>query len=330
MRPHVPSKRVSLAAAALVLLATSSHIALTASAAPAAIRVNVGSTQSFTDLSRASWAADRGFTEGVTRSSAAPIANTQNDRLYQSSRHGMSAYRLALSPGVYRVKILAADSYATRPGQRVFDVRAEGQLRVNDLDVFAVAGRNAAMNRSFDVEVRDGRLDLGFVRVAGAPAMISALEVVHLRALPASDNMGSDASPTPAGPAPAQPAPAQPAPAQTAPEYHGLPGPASAKVLSYARAASGDWVMDVQAQGTNARFVRYTAWVEDASGTRYGVVTGHWGSSSAPGQPYGVIVKAGTYDNRPPAGVQAVRAVVEVAGENPNGVGTAATASSAY
>ena len=51
-------------------------------------------------------------------------------------------------------------------GKRVFDVKAENKLVLDDLDIFRMAGgKNVAWDKTIEVEVTDGRLDLDFVTV---------------------------------------------------------------------------------------------------------------------------------------------------------------------
>ena len=78
--------------------------------------------------------------------------------------------------GTYQVTLKLRESWFDGPGQRIFSVAAEGTPVITDLDVFAVAGKDTAYDRSFPVTVRDGRLDLSFSARVDDP-MVSAIQV---------------------------------------------------------------------------------------------------------------------------------------------------------
>ena len=101
------------------------------------------------------------------------------DTLYQSERWGMSSYRFDVPNGVYQVQLRFAEIYGWSANQRVFDVQIEGQTVLAGLDVFALAGRFTAYDRSFDVTVSDGRLDISFIPRIGA-AKINAIRVTEI------------------------------------------------------------------------------------------------------------------------------------------------------
>ncbi|MEJ8800548.1 malectin domain-containing carbohydrate-binding protein [Pontibacter sp. H249] len=115
------------------------------------------------------------------------ITGTGDDELYRFERsstsdNGSFSYALPVAGGRYRVVLHFAELYWTEAGRRVFDVRAEGALVLDDYDVFARAGgRYAAVAESFEVEVGDGALDLLFSALAGKGGAnrpkVSAIEV---------------------------------------------------------------------------------------------------------------------------------------------------------
>jgi N-acetylneuraminic acid mutarotase len=85
------------------------------------------------------------------------------------------SFGIPVAAGAYRVRLHFAET-SKGPGQRVFDVTAEGTRRLDDLDVAAEVGRDRALVKELRVAVTDGRLDLGFVRQVDN-AMVSAIEV---------------------------------------------------------------------------------------------------------------------------------------------------------
>ena len=122
----------------------------------------------------------------------------------------MSGYKISVpKPGKYEVNLHLAELVFNSPGRRVFDVTAEGALKLDNLDVLAEAGGpDRALTETFVVDVQDGTLNLGFSASADDP-MVSGIEVTTPGA--------SQPAPTTAAPAPTTqaPAPTTPAPAPT-------------------------------------------------------------------------------------------------------------------
>lgn len=163
-------------------------VTATATAVPAPqidLGVNAGGA-AYTSLEGEAWLADQayapggwGYVGGGVYSTTAAIGGATDDALYQSEHWGMTAYRFTLPNGSYQVQLKFAEIYATRKGQRVFDVTVEGQAVLSGLDLFASAGRNVAYDRYLTVQVRDGVLDIGFSARAGA-AKVNAMRVVSV------------------------------------------------------------------------------------------------------------------------------------------------------
>ena len=174
-------------------------------------RLNVASNSSYTDTSGKVWSPDEGFVGGsVWQGGNTAIANTTSDALYRKHRWGMSGYKISVpKPGKYEVNLHLAELVFNSPGRRVFDVTAEGALKLDNLDVLAEAGGpDRALTETFVVDVQDGTLNLGFSASADDP-MVSGIEVTTPGA--------SQPAPTTAAPAPTTqaPAPTTPAPAPT-------------------------------------------------------------------------------------------------------------------
>jgi chitodextrinase len=152
-------------------------------------RVNAGGL-GFTDLAGNTWYDDQGFSTGNTLGSGNPIAGTGDDVLYQSERYDSSPsganleYSFAVPAGEYEVILHFAETYSgiTGPGQRVFDVAAEGTVAIDDLDIFARVGANTALAVAFPVVVTDGNLDLEFLHGVQNPKVcgIEVHEIVDI------------------------------------------------------------------------------------------------------------------------------------------------------
>ena len=105
------------------------------------------------------------------------IANTGDAVIAATFRQGKFDYVIPLENGSYDVRLTFVEPSAAK-GERLFDVSANGKTFLRAIDVVAIAGQPlAAVVRSFPVDVRDGRLRLGFVPAKG-DAIVSAIEVV--------------------------------------------------------------------------------------------------------------------------------------------------------
>ncbi len=148
-------------------------------ALPTSVLVEAGSESEYVDGSGRRWAADTGFVGGqIVDRGDIEIAETDNDRIYQTERWGVSAYSLPAATGIYTVKLHFAETSdkVTVAGKRVFSVDVEGHA-LNDIDIFAEAGNQTALVKTVpNVVVSDGHLDIAFQHKAGEP-IIDAIEV---------------------------------------------------------------------------------------------------------------------------------------------------------
>ncbi len=85
----------------------------------------------------------------------------------------------ALRP-IHRDPTFRGDGSPVSPGQRVFDVRIQGQDAAAGLDVVAVAGdTDRAWSRQFRDVATERTLTLELVPVKGKPPVICAIEVLR-------------------------------------------------------------------------------------------------------------------------------------------------------
>jgi hypothetical protein len=93
---------------------------------------------------------------------------------------GAMKYSFPVKNGTYEVRLYFAETpYAggvSGAGQRVFDIKAEGQTKVSGLDIYKEAGMNA-LQKTVEISVTDGQLDLDFVRRIGNP-QINGIEIL--------------------------------------------------------------------------------------------------------------------------------------------------------
>ncbi|NQV25186.1 MAG: hypothetical protein HQ518_12550, partial [Rhodopirellula sp.] len=95
-------------------------------------------------------------------------------------------FSFPVDPGNYQVRLYFAETYgpAFRTGARVFDVAAEGVVRINDLDVFSEVGGNAGFVETIPSVTADSTLDITFLHQVENP-IVSAIEIINLNQIPA-------------------------------------------------------------------------------------------------------------------------------------------------
>lgn len=150
-----------------------------------AIRVNAGGGE-IIDNNGNKWVADTGSNTGITSVIATAIEGTENDALYQSYRYDDAtlpelSYLFDVPNGSYKVNLHFAETWggAFVVGKRVFGVQIEGQTVESALDIFALAGANTALVRSYTANVTDGQLRIDFIHKSQNPT-ISGIELLGL------------------------------------------------------------------------------------------------------------------------------------------------------
>jgi titin len=108
--------------------------------------------------------------------------------LYQTERAGNFSYNIPVSGGsqTYWVALKFAETTATVPGQRVFDVRVDGNLAVDNLDLHSAAGANTAFDVVMAVTSASDVLNIQLQTEAGSalPAKVNAIVVGAAQVLP--------------------------------------------------------------------------------------------------------------------------------------------------
>ena len=148
-------------------------------------RVNAGGGD-YTDSDNRKWSADQeysgnawGYVGSNSRVSVKtdPISGTSADSLFQSSRHRIEGYRFDVpEQDTYQVQLRFAEKNYEEVGRRIFSVELENKTVLENLDVYEVAGHDAALSYNFEVEVTDGTLDIDFIQALGSQ-IIAAIEV---------------------------------------------------------------------------------------------------------------------------------------------------------
>lgn len=154
------------------------------------VRINCGSSQNYTDTSGQFWQADQpysagscGYVGGSAYSTSDPIANTNDDVLFQSERWGMSGYNFDVQNGDYEITLMFAEIYFRERGRRIFNVYIEQKEVLPNFDIFAEVGHDYATTRRFTANVNDNQLNIKFTSIT-EDWKISAIQVIQKKSNP--------------------------------------------------------------------------------------------------------------------------------------------------
>ena len=100
-----------------------------------------------------------------------PIADTENDALYQTVRYDVSAYNFDVPNGSYTVTLKFCEPHYDEAGKRVFGVSLEDERVIERLDILEKVGKNHALDYTFETEVKDGWLDIDFHKIVEYPSI---------------------------------------------------------------------------------------------------------------------------------------------------------------
>lgn len=153
----------------------------------APIRVISGG-KAYTDSRGKLWQADFGYNNGTSSSNVNVISGTTDPTLFHSGRwNGVAAtpliYAFRVLNGTYHVNLYFAETTGMTLRARIFNVRMQGQLIFQNLDIFAAAGANTALVKGADIAVTNGQLQIEFDNLVQNPK-INAIEIVQTTTVP--------------------------------------------------------------------------------------------------------------------------------------------------
>ena len=119
------------------------------------------------------------FVKPGTVSNPKRVSGSGESALYDSYREGAFKYEIPLPDGRWRVTLHFVEPDAASAKTRSFSVAAGGKTVIDKFNPAAQAGGALkAIERSFPIVVKDGRLILDFI-AGGGPAIVSAIDVTR-------------------------------------------------------------------------------------------------------------------------------------------------------
>lgn len=112
------------------------------------------------------------------------IANTDDDKLYQTCRYDTKGYHLKVPNGDYSITLKFCEPHFSSPAKRVWDVKIQNKTLIEKLDIFAEVGKFAALDYTFDnIEVTKGMIRIDFIYDVSLPC-ISAIVIKRIKPTP--------------------------------------------------------------------------------------------------------------------------------------------------
>ncbi len=162
-------------------------------------RIDSGSARDYTDSQGRIWEGDQiydsvrsptwGSIEAGVQSGVVgePFADS---RLFETwVEGGKLEYKFDVSPATYQVTLRFAELAVVQADKRVMQITIEGNPVETALDVYALTGGGASLDRTYTVPVADGQLNIGFTKIGGRGAenpMVAAVAVAYVGPLPAA------------------------------------------------------------------------------------------------------------------------------------------------
>ncbi len=127
------------------------------------IAVNVGSNTDFIDESNTVWTADQAYKTGsfgFVGGDAKPFSTLRNalgslrDPLFQLMSETLTAYKFDVPDGEYEIELLFIEPKFNESDKRIFDVKINNQIVLQNLDLFKQSGSMQSFTRKFRISAR--------------------------------------------------------------------------------------------------------------------------------------------------------------------------------
>jgi hypothetical protein len=148
------------------------------------IRVKCGGS-AYTDSKGQAWATDYDFNGGMVSQTTGAVSGTSDPALFQGGRMPDTAplvYTFAVANGSYHVNFYFAELNGNDDfvGGRVFNVKTQGNVVFQNLDIFAAVGPHAALIKGANVAVTNSQIVIELDSIAGHDrGKVTAIEITQ-------------------------------------------------------------------------------------------------------------------------------------------------------
>lgn len=128
--------------------------------------VNIGSNTEFLDENKIIWQADQPYQKGgwgfigndsKTTDTLRNILKTEDEPVFQTMREGLQGYKFDAPDGEYEVELRFTEPKFKEIGQRIFDVKINGEMKIQNLDLVKEAGMFTAFTKKVRVNVKNNQ-----------------------------------------------------------------------------------------------------------------------------------------------------------------------------
>jgi hypothetical protein len=154
------------------------------------IRVKCGGS-AYTDTKGQAWATDYDFNGGMVSQTTGAVSGTSDPALYQGGRMPDNTnplvYTFTVANGAYHVNLYftelnTGDDFV---GGRVFNVKTQGNVVLQNLDIFKTVGARAALIKGVDIAVTNGQVQIEVDNIPGHDrGKVTAIEITQNSASP--------------------------------------------------------------------------------------------------------------------------------------------------
>ncbi len=154
------------------------------------IRVKCGGS-AFTDSKGQAWASDYDYSGGMVSEMTGPVSGTAEPALFQHGRMpddtSPLVYSFPVANGAYHANLYftelnSGDDFV---GGRVFNVKLQGIVVIQNLDIFATVGAGAALIKGVDFAVTNGQATIELDNIPGHDrGKVTAIEITSNGASP--------------------------------------------------------------------------------------------------------------------------------------------------
>ena len=154
------------------------------------IRVKCGGA-AYTDTKGQAWATDYDFSGGMVSEMTGPVSGTADPALFQHGRMPNDTsplvYSFPVANGAYHANLYFAELNTADDfvGGRVFNVKLQGTVVIQNLDIFATVGAGAALIKGVDFAVTNGQATIELDNIPGHDrGKVTAIEITSNGASP--------------------------------------------------------------------------------------------------------------------------------------------------